>query len=384
MKRNLALGACALAAVGLVVAALVWPPDSEGTGRTDPVPRAAGPSSDSGPLVVEAPSEAPDGMVWVPGGSFVMGNDKGMPDEKPAHDVELDGFWMDETEVTNAQFQAFADATGYQTIAEKTPKREDFVGQVADINEIPAENLVAGSICFNPAFDRKRLVKQGPLWPYQVWKYEKGANWRHPEGADSSIADRMDHPVVHVAWDDAIAYCEWAGKRLPTEAEWEYAARGGLKGKTYPWGDERNPDGKWLNNIWQGEFPEENKNEDGFLATSPVRQFPANGYGLFAMSGNVWEWCADFYRPEYYDVSPRRNPRGPDDSFDPNEPGLVKRTQRGGSFMCSDDYCIGYRTSARMKGEPKSSTFHVGFRCVVGAKDLEKYRTAVAKRGGKT
>ena len=317
------------------------------------------------PLIVERPAAGPDEMVWIPGGTFQMGNANGEADERPVHAVTLDGFWMDATEVTNAQFRRFVDATGYRTIAERTPKREDFVGQIPDVSAIPEENLVPGSICFNPNFDRKTLTQDHPLWPYQVWQYVKGANWHEPEGPGSSIEDRMDHPVTHVSWDDAVAYCEWAGKRLPTEAEWEYAARGGLIGQSYPWGDERNPDGRWLNNIWQGEFPFENKNLDEFSATSPVRSFPANGYGLYDMSGNVWEWCSDYYRPDYYAFSPPRDPAGPADSFDPQEPGMIKRVQRGGSFMCNDNYCKGYRVSARMKGTPDSGTFHAGFRCVM-------------------
>jgi formylglycine-generating enzyme required for sulfatase activity len=306
-------------------------------------------------------------MVWIPGGSFNMGSNDGFPDEQPVHEVVLDGYWMDETEVTNAQFLAFVEATGYMTVAERVPKREDFAGQVPDIQEIPEETLVPGSICYNPNFDRASFRKDGPLWPYQVWRYVAGASWRHPEGPGSSIEGRMDHPVVHVAWEDAAAYCQWAGKRLPSEAEWECAARGGHEGLTYPWGNELKPGGHWLCNIWQGEFPERNSAEDGFTTTSPVRQFPPNDLGLYGMSGNAWEWCADFYRPDYYGQSPTLNPRGPTDSFDPNEPGLVKRVQRGGSFMCSDNYCTGYRVAARMKGEPFSSMFHCGFRAAMSA-----------------
>jgi formylglycine-generating enzyme required for sulfatase activity len=310
------------------------------------------------------------------------------PDERPLHEVELDGFWMDETEVTNRQFLEFADATGFLTVAERTPRREDFVGQVQDVSQIPAENLVAGSICFNPHYDRATLRRDFPLWPYQVWKYEKGANWRHPEGPGSDVADRLDHPVVHVSWSDAVAYCEWSGKRLPTEAQWEYAARGGLAGRKYPWGDElketeTGPDGtvraKWRNNIWQGTFPDENRMEDGFRQTSPARSFAANGYGLYDMSGNVWEWCADHYRPDAYATSVRRNPAGPDSSWDPQEPNIPKRVQRGGSFMCSDDYCIGYRVAARMKGDPSSGAFHTGFRCTVPASDAETCRARQAE-----
>lgn len=320
-------------------------------------------------LIVAAPGPAPAGMVWIPGGRFTMGSGGELADERPAHDVLLDGFWMDETELTNREFARFVEATGYKTIAEQAPRREDLVGQVDDVNAIPAENLVPGSLCFNPRFNRATFTRDSPLWPYQVWRYVKGADWRHPEGPDSSIDERMDHPVVHVAWNDAVAYCEWAGKRLPTEAEWEYAARGGLVGARFPWGNELTPDGQWRNNIWQGEFPNENTNADGFATTAPVKQFPPSGAGLYAMSGNVWEWCQDYYRPDYYAVSPRRNPRGPADSFDPNEPGQEKRVQRGGSFLCNENYCLGYRVSARMKGEPSSSSHHIGFRCVKSPSD---------------
>lgn len=328
-------------------------------------------------LVVNEPGDTPAGMVWIPGGAFKMGDDEGHPraqdepeklhDESPAHEVQLDGFWMDETEVTNRQFKEFVEATGYVTVAEIKPKREDFIGQLEDVNIIPEENLVAGSICFNPNFDRKNLRKDHPLWTYQVWQHVHGANWKKPHGPESSIDDILDHPVVHVSWNDAVAYCKWANKRLPTEAEWEYAARGKLKDKTYPWGDEITPDGQWQLNIWQGEFPYENKNADGFVHTAPVKKFAANGFGLYDMSGNVWEWCSDNYRPDYYSRSPKRNPKGPASSYDPQEPRIPKRVQRGGSFMCSDNYCLGYRVSARMKGEPESGTFHCGFRCVKSA-----------------
>ena len=341
-------------------------PDDSATASTDP-------------LLVEAPRDAPEGMVWLPGNKFTMGFEKGQADELPLHEVELDGFWIDRTEVTNRQFKEFVDATGYITIAEKKPKREDFEGQVADVNVIPEENLVPGSICFNPNFDRKNLTKDSPLWPYQVWMYTPGANWKEPAGPGSTIEDRLDHPVVHVSWIDAEAYCRWAGKQLPTEAQWEFASRGGAEGQTFPWGDERNPDGKWMHNIWQGEFPYENKNLDGFPTTSPAGSFPANGFGIYDMSGNVWEWCADYYRPDYYEHSPSRNPRGPSSSFDPQEPTMVKRVQRGGSFMCNANYCIGYRNSARMKGEVTSSSFHNGFRTVLNVNRLETFNKAPAQ-----
>jgi sulfatase modifying factor 1 len=335
-------------------------------------PQAAQPSHS---LIVDEPHPTPSGMRWIPGGSFTMGsNNPKFPDELPAHRVTLDGFWMDETEVTNAQFREFAEATGYITVAEKQPKAEDFQGQVANIADIPPENLVAGSICFNSRFDPKTLRKDHPLWPYQVWKYVAGANWRQPEGPGSSLEGRWDHPVVHVSWNDASAYCKWAGTRLPTEAEWEYAARGGHEGQEYPWGNARNPDDKWLHNIWQGEFPLQNEGSDGFAQTAPVKTFPPNDYGLYELSGNVWEWCYDWYQPDYYALSPEHSPPGPAEGFDPQEPAIPKRVQRGGSFMCSDTYCIGYRVAARMKGDVSSGSFHCGFRTVLTPAAWEKSR----------
>ncbi len=342
-----------------------------GTASSPPpaIPTAASAEALPADLLIEAPGPAPAGMSWIPGGAFQMGASKPQfPDEAPAHRVILDGFWIDQTEVTNAQFQEFVTATGYVTIAEKKPKREDFAGQVEDLASIPEENLVAGSICYNSKFDPKTLRKDHPLWPYQVWKYVAEANWKQPEGPGSNLDGRGDHPVVHIAWDDAQAYCQWKGHRLPTEAEWEYAARGGRAEEEYPWGNERTPQGEWQHNIWQGEFPLKNEVQDGFLQTSPVKTFPPNGYGLYDVSGNVWEWCQDWYQPDYYSRSPLRNPTGPAFSTDPLEPNIPKRVQRGGSFMCSDNYCLGYRVAARMKGDPSSGTFHAGFRTVLAPK----------------
>lgn len=395
--RNLGMVAALVVAVGALVFAALAPTggglpgftsrndaDSPGDDPAVPVAERKFPQAPVDVQVFPSPDPAPleDGMVWLPGGKFWMGSDEGPSDEYPRHEVELDGFWMDATEVTNAQFKEFVEATGYVTVAEQAPKREDFAGQVPDISQIPAENLVPGSICFNEQFDRGTLTQDHPLWPYQVWKYTKDANWRQPDGPESTIDDRLDHPVVHVSWYDAVAYCEWAGKRLPTEAEWEYAARGGLEDKAYPWGDEHRPHGEWLHNIWQGEFPFENQVLDGFKATSPVKSFPPNGFGLYDITGNVWEWCHDYYRPDTYTESLRRNPRGPADSFDPQEPTIVKRVQRGGSFMCNANYCIGYRCSARMKGEESSGSFHCGFRCVVTADMLEEYKSRLKERRG--
>ena len=319
--------------------------------------------------VTDVANARPAGMKWIPGGTFQMGSDTSpQRDEHPSHPVTLNGFWIDETEVTNAQFLKFVEATGYKTVAEKTPDRREIEAQVRPGTSIIEELMVPGSICFNSNLDFRTLRKDFVGWPYQVWKYEPGADWRHPHGPKSSIEKILDHPVIHVSWEDARQFCQWAGRRLPTEAEWEYAARGGLDGKEYPWGNARNPDEKWMHNTWQGVFPESHNVQDGFEGTAPVKSFPPNGYGLYDMSGNVWEWCHDWYRPDTYLSGPQRNPRGPDDSFDPNEPTVPKRVQRGGSFLCSDDYCTGYRVSARMKGDVMSGTFHCGFRTVLATR----------------
>ena len=370
--------------VGLLAYA-IWGPVGGGASISDPgVKRAARLPGDL-PVVVDAPAVTLEGMKWIPGGAFRMGNTNGpKEDERPVHNVTIDGFWMDETEVTNGQFLKFVEATNYLTVAERKPRRKDIEAQLPAGETVEEAVLVPGSICFNPQFDMRTLRKDFPNWPHQVWKYEPGADWRHPLGPKSSIEDRLDHPVVHISWEDAQEYCRWSGRRLPTEAEWERAARGGLTGNEYPWGSERNPDGKWMNNIWQGTFPEKHTVQDGFEGTSPVKSFAPNGYGLYDMSGNVWEWCHDWYRPDYYSISPGRNPTGPQDSFDPNEPTIPKRIQRGGSFMCSDDYCTGYRVSARMEGDVLSGTFHCGFRTVLTPKMREEFEAAGSKlnKGG--
>jgi sulfatase modifying factor 1 len=311
-----------------------------------------------GPFInkTKPPGAAPEGMVWVPGGQFQMG-DATMADAKPWHLVYVDGFWMDATEVTNAQFAAFVEATGYKTVAEQQPKLEDFPAEVRD--KIKKELLVPGSIVFKPT------DKEVPLDRYDSWQHwVPGACWNHPEGPDSTIKGRENHPVVHVCWDDAVAYAKWAGQRLPTEAEWEFAARAGLDQKPFCWGEDKFNDKKPQCNIWQGRFPVTNDKTDGFERTAPVKSFAANGYGLYDMAGNVWEWCADWYRPDYYKKSPRKNPPGPEDSHDPAEPGVAKKVQRGGSFLCSDQFCMRYLPGARGKGEVKSGASHVGFRCV--------------------
>ena len=304
------------------------------------------------------PGPAPAGMTWIPGGQFWMGsNDERMADTKPWHRVYVDGYWMDKTEVTNEQFARFVKATGYVTVAERKPRPEEYPQALPGM-------LVAGSVVFSPPAHPVALNNQ-----FQWWNYVSGANWRHPEGPKSDITGRMNHPVVHIAYEDAVAYCNWAGKRLPTEAEFEFASRGGLDRKHYAWGDEFMPSGKHMANTFQGHFPDTNTGEDGYLATAPVVSFPANGYGLFDMAGNVWEWTSDWYRADYYQTLAASgeiamNPKGPADSFDPNEPGVQKRVHRGGSFLCTDQYCARYVAGGRGKGEIDTGTNHLGFRCV--------------------
>jgi formylglycine-generating enzyme required for sulfatase activity len=292
-------------------------------------------------------------------------SDLGWPDEKPAHRVRVGGFWMDAHEVTNAQFRAFVQATGYVTTAERTPRLEEVMAQLPPGSpRPPRENLVPGSLVFTPPAGRVNLDDVS-----QWWAWTRGADWRHPGGPGTSIEGKDDHPIVHVSWDDAVAYARWAGKRLPTEAEWEFAARGGLDGRPYVWGDERSSDSRPLANIWQGEFPWQNTAKDGFASTAPVRSFPPNSYGLHDMAGNVWEWCADWYQRDLYRERAGRglvvNPVGPEQSRDPARPFMPMRVQRGGSFLCNDSYCSRYRPSARHGCSPDTGMSHVGFRCVL-------------------
>jgi formylglycine-generating enzyme required for sulfatase activity len=287
------------------------------------------------------------------------GGHEAMSDARPIHRVYVDAFWMDTTEVTNVEFARFAKATGYVTVAEKKPTRAEFPG-------VPEEKLVAGSIVFTPPQGAVPLDDH-----FQWWSYVPGADWRHPEGPKTTLDGRGKYPVVHVAFEDAQAYAAWAGKDLPTEAEWEFAARGGLSGKPYPWGDELKPGGKWAANIYEGRFPVKNEDtgEDGFVGIAPVAQFPPNGYGLFDVAGNVWEWVSDWYRPDTYGTlaaaaTVARDPKGPPDSFDPAEPGQPKRVHRGGSYLCTDQYCTRYMVGTRGKGDVRSGSNHLGFRCV--------------------
>ena len=303
------------------------------------------------------------GMKRIPAGIFAMGSHdaQGRSDEFPVHKVQVKSFWMDETEVTNAAFATFVKATGYVTTAEKAIDWTEFSKQVPAGTPKPADSLLApSSLVFVPTTGPVALTDYS-----QWWAFKRGANWQHPEGPESTIVGRENHPVVHVSWDDASAYARWAGKRLPTEAEWEWASRGGLKNKIYPWGDESVNTAPYKANSFQGHFPYEDQALDGYkTTTAPVKSFLANGYGLYDTAGNVWEWCADWYRSDYYKKSPILNPKGPSSSHDPDEPGVPKRVMRGGSFLCIDGYCSSYRSSARMKSSPDSGLQHTGFRCV--------------------
>jgi sulfatase modifying factor 1 len=318
------------------------------------------------PNIVLRVALPPENMVWIPGGEFSMGaadpsamEDGGherMEDARPVHRVYVDGFYMDAAEVTNAQFAAFVHATGYKTVAEQRPTPEEFP-------DAPAENLVAGSVVFTPPREPVALDNR-----YQWWDYVHGADWRHPTGPGSSIVGKENYPVVQIAWEDAAAYAIWAGKRLPTEAEWEFAARGGKAGQPYSWGNQLRPDGRWMANTFQGHFPNRDDGTDGFAGIAPIKQYPPNDYGLYDMEGNVWEWCRDWYSEGYYRqlaaASVVRNPQGPDVPYDPGEPGVKKKVQRGGSFLCTDQYCARYILGSRGKGEWRSGANHIGFRCI--------------------
>jgi len=299
-------------------------------------------------------------MVRIPGGTFLMGSDRHYPEEAAAHKVAVRGFWMDRTTVTNREFKVFVDATGHVTLAEKPADAANYPGAKPEL-------LVPSSVMFRRT--------PGPVDlrnPYNWWTYVAGADWRHPRGPESSLDELWDHPVVHVAFEDAEAYARWAGKELPTEAEWEFAARGGLEAAEFAWGDEFMPGGKPMANTWQGRFPWENLLEDGHEWTAPVGSFPANGYGLHEMTGNVWEWTIDFF--QNHDRIQKacctvENPRGGslEGSFDPRTPGIQipRRVMKGGSYLCAPNYCRRYRPAARMAQAVDTSTCHLGFRCIV-------------------
>lgn len=305
------------------------------------------------------------GMKWIPGGTFLMGaaDQEGRKDEYPAHQVKLDGYWMDEKEVSNAQFAEFVKATGYKTVAERKPDWEEIKKQLPEGTPKPSEDLLLpASLTFNPPAKPVSLHDAS-----QWWSWTPGADWKHPEGPQSNLKGKDNYPVTQVCWEDANAYAKWAGKRLPTEAEWEYAARCGQKNAIYPWGDEQIELGKPKANTWQGSFPDKNTDWDGYHGLAPTGSFQANAYGLYDMAGNVWEWVADWYGNDYYESLKGKtvtNPKGPSKSFDPDEPTVPKKVTRGGSFMCNDSYCKGYRVAARMKSSPDTGLQNTGFRCV--------------------
>lgn len=293
----------------------------------------------------------------------MMGGDNKQADEDelPKHSVKLNSFWIDATEVTNAQFQKFVEATNYVTTAEKNPDWKEMQKTLPPGTPKPPDSLmVAASLVFH------QTLKPVNLNDYtQWWSWVKGADWKHPKGPNSSIAGKENYPVVQVSWYDATAYCNWAGKRLPTEAEWEFAARGGLENKIYPWGDE--PINNTKANYWGGNFPYFNNSKDGYVFSAPVKSYMPNSYGLYDMAGNVWEWCSDWYDDDYYKTIANSiliNPTGPIKSFDPMDPYTPKKVLRGGSFLCNDEYCSGYRVSRRMKSSPDTGLEHTGFRCV--------------------
>jgi sulfatase modifying factor 1 len=369
---------------------------------------AAATSQSSAVYPDAAPRAAHPGMVWIAGGTFRMGadNDQALEDEYPKHAVTVSGFWMDRTEVTNGQFAAFVKATGYITTAERKPDWNELKKQLPPGTPKPdASLLVPASLVFDPP-DHAVDLNDYAQW----WAWKKGASWRHPHGPGSNIVGKENYPVVHVSWYDAVAYCRWAHKRLPTEAEWEFAARGGLADKIYPWGNDpvtgtaaagassTSPHGPASSagstpahgpapgspssphpahgNFWEGHFPDKNTSADGYYYSAPVGSFQPNGYGLVDMAGNVWEWCADYYKDDYYKdltrtaasagtlATPIINPHGPATSYDPDEPFARKRVIRGGSFLCNESYCTGYRVSRRMKSTEDSGMEHVGFRAV--------------------
>lgn len=304
--------------------------------------------------------------VLIPEGTYLMGgkSDQADKDEFPRHEVRISAFYLDVTEVTNSKFAEFVAATNYRTTAERDIDWEEIKTQLPAGTPQPADSLLAaGSLIFQ--------ATSGPvdLRDYsQWWKWTIGAHWQAPNGPGTDIAKLMDHPVVHVSWDDARAYCEWKGGRLPTEGEWEWAAMGGLNDSKYPWGNESVEKAFDKANFWQGFFPYENEKKDGYYSTAPVRSFPANGYGLYDMAGNVWEWCQDKYRADGYELdNENNNPQGPMTSYDPVEPYAEKYVIRGGSFLCNDSYCSGYRVARRMRSTRDSGFSHTGFRCAYEA-----------------
>ncbi len=313
------------------------------------------------------------GMVWIPGGIYDMGASDGdrmaLPHEKPKHTVKVDGFYMDQTEVTNAQFSKFIEATNYITTAERPVDWDLIKQQLPPGTPKPHDSLLLpGSLLFKKTKESVPNLYDFSQW----WRWTNGANWKEPEGKGSSIDGKDNHPVVHVSYEDAMAYCNWAGRRLPTEAEWEFAARGGKRDKIYFWGDLTDKLSSYVNS-WEGEFPVDNTKADGFEKSAPVKTYPPNGYVLYEISGNVWEWTSDWYSSQYYQYckenSITNNPKGPKEAFNPNNLYIDERVIRGGSFLCNASYCASYRVSSRMATDPNTSLEHLGFRTVM---DLKK------------
>jgi formylglycine-generating enzyme required for sulfatase activity len=306
------------------------------------------------PVPSPAETTATTGMIWVPGGRFLMGSGNAYPEERPPRQATVSGFWVDRHEVTNAQFAAFAAATKYKTVAERGLSAKDYP-------DLPPEALVPGSMVFFEPPKNSRIRANNTEW----WRYVPGADWRHPSGPESSIAGKDNHPVVHIGYADAQAYAKWLGRSLPTEAEWEFAARGGLAGKDFAWGDEQTPEGVWMANSWQGFFPFEDDQSDGHHGTAPVGCYAANGYGLFDMIGNVWEWAADWYRPGHHFAEGEADPHGPSEMS--ATAGGPVRVIKGGSWLCAANFCARYRPAARQPQEADLGASHIGFRTVLRA-----------------
>lgn len=321
--------------------------------------------SNTAKLIVAGSDTSTTGMRLIPGGSYQMGgdNNQSSADEFPKHSVTVKAFWMDETEVTNAQFKKFIEATGYITTAERKPDWEEMKNALPLNTPKPHDSVfVAASLVFVQAGNAVSLNDYS-----QWWAWVAGANWRQPQGPGSTIVGKENFPVVQVSWDDAMAYCQWAGRRLPTEAEWEFAARGGLMNNIYPWGNQHINEDKPKANTWEGMFPYSNTNRDGYTRSAPVKTFEPNAYGLYDMAGNVWEWCSDWYSNTYYQSADTINPQGPAKTIDPDDAYTPKKILRGGSFLCNESYCTGYRVARRMKSSPDTGLEHTGFRCVKDA-----------------
>jgi formylglycine-generating enzyme len=385
-RRTVALflGTAVLAAIaGYAISVWLLSPDSQGAAAAVAVLHAPR-------VIIGNGQNGPRDMAWVPGGEFLMGSDHELArdNERPTHHVRVRGFWMDRTHVTNAQFRAFVAATGYKTTAERRPEWETLRAQLPPGTPRPPDSaLVPGAMVF-VGTDAPVELNDVAQW----WRYMPGASWRAPRGPGSSIESKDDHPVVQVSYEDALAYAKWVGKRLPTEAEWEFAARGGLAQATYAWGNDLQPRGELMANIWlasrQGHFPVVSAKAGGAAGTSRVGTFPPNGYGLVDMTGNAWQWTADWYRSDFFQRQAQQfgqktivDPQGPDDSWDPDDPLAIPtaphRVIRGGSFLCNSDYCLSYRPSARRGNDPFNPMSHVGFRLVKDAEAPTDNRLAL-------